>query len=128
MTSSAFETGTAPTPPDAAIGEKLAWDAFAARYFPGRRRHDMEALAAYGAYNHGRDWRNAGAQKSFREKLHQQRASRKPGATSQHFAPCALLFQELWDHLRSPFNLDYVRFREHLREVTSFESYSVPDA
>jgi hypothetical protein len=69
MTSSAFETGTAPTPPGAGIGETLAWDAFAARYFPERRRHDMEAIAAYGAYNHGRDWRNAGPQKKSPPRL-----------------------------------------------------------
>jgi hypothetical protein len=37
---------------------KLAWDAFAAQYFPERRRHDLEAVAAYGAYKQGRDWRN----------------------------------------------------------------------
>jgi hypothetical protein len=29
---------------------ELDWDAFCARYFPGRRRHDFEALTAYGAY------------------------------------------------------------------------------
>jgi cold shock protein len=38
---------------DASTGERpgdLDWDAFCARYFPGRRRHDFEALTAYGAY------------------------------------------------------------------------------
>jgi hypothetical protein len=28
----------------------LDWQSFSARYFPGRRRHDLEALTAYGAY------------------------------------------------------------------------------
>jgi hypothetical protein len=28
----------------------LDWQAFSAAYFPERRRHDLEALAAYGAY------------------------------------------------------------------------------
>jgi hypothetical protein len=28
----------------------LDWQAFSATYFPGRRRHDLEALIAYGAY------------------------------------------------------------------------------
>jgi hypothetical protein len=28
----------------------LDWQAFSARYFPGRPRHDLEALTAYGAY------------------------------------------------------------------------------
>jgi hypothetical protein len=28
----------------------LDWQAFSATYFPGRRRHDLEAITAYGAY------------------------------------------------------------------------------
>jgi hypothetical protein len=28
----------------------LDWQGFSARYFPGRRRHDLEALTAYRAY------------------------------------------------------------------------------
>jgi hypothetical protein len=28
----------------------LDWYAFSGRYFPGRHRHDLEALTAYGAY------------------------------------------------------------------------------
>ena len=28
----------------------LDWQTFSAAYFPGRRRHDLEGLAAYGAY------------------------------------------------------------------------------
>jgi hypothetical protein len=28
----------------------LEWEAFTARYFPSSRRHDLDALAAYGAY------------------------------------------------------------------------------
>lgn len=30
----------------------LDWPAFSAASFPGRRRHDLEALTAYGAYRH----------------------------------------------------------------------------
>jgi hypothetical protein len=30
--------------------EGLDWDGFSARYFPGARRHDMEATSAYDAY------------------------------------------------------------------------------
>jgi len=30
--------------------EGLEWTAFLARFFPGARRHDIAALAAYGAY------------------------------------------------------------------------------
>ena len=32
------------------IPEDLDWQAFFATYFPGRRRHDLEALTAYCAY------------------------------------------------------------------------------
>jgi hypothetical protein len=32
------------------VSKELAWREFSAAYFPGRRRHDMEALTAYGAY------------------------------------------------------------------------------
>jgi hypothetical protein len=28
----------------------LDWQSFSSAYFPGRRRHDLEALIAYGAY------------------------------------------------------------------------------
>ena len=33
----------------------LDWQAFSAAYFPGRRRHDLEALTAYSAYKRSRD-------------------------------------------------------------------------
>ena len=33
----------------------LDWLAFTAAYFPGRRRHDLEALTAYSAYRRSRD-------------------------------------------------------------------------
>ena len=29
---------------------EVEWDAFSSRYFPGRRRHDLEALKAYETY------------------------------------------------------------------------------
>jgi hypothetical protein len=32
----------------------LDWQAFSTAYFPGRRRHDLEALTAYGAYRRSR--------------------------------------------------------------------------
>lgn len=34
----------------AASVEALDWQGFSARYFPERRRHDLEVLAAYEAY------------------------------------------------------------------------------
>jgi hypothetical protein len=33
-----------------AVRELLDWQAFASAHFPGRRRHDLEALGAYGKY------------------------------------------------------------------------------
>ncbi|HEX4745819.1 MAG TPA: hypothetical protein VFU99_02955 [Gaiellaceae bacterium] len=33
-----------------AEGARLDWKDFAAAYFPGRRRHHLEAIVAYGAY------------------------------------------------------------------------------
>jgi hypothetical protein len=32
------------------VPDGLDWQRFRAAYFPGSRRHDLEALAAYGAY------------------------------------------------------------------------------
>ena len=34
----------------ATVQDGLDWQGFLAAYFPGRRRHDLEALTAYGAY------------------------------------------------------------------------------
>ncbi len=39
------------SPTDAPDG--LEWQGFATRYFPGRRRHDLDALTAYEAYRRG---------------------------------------------------------------------------
>jgi hypothetical protein len=50
----------------------LDWQAFSAAYFPGRRRHDLEALTAYGAYRHS----HSGAALSSNA-----RARSGPGAT-----------------------------------------------
>ena len=32
----------------------LEWQAFSAAHFPGRRRHDLQAIVAYGAYRRRR--------------------------------------------------------------------------
>lgn len=44
-------------------GQRLEWAEFLARFFPGRRRHDFAALAAYEAY---RDPVQASAQRQAR--------------------------------------------------------------
>ena len=48
----------------AEAGEALNWEAFSNRYFPGRKRHDMEALTAYATYTQGHEWRTAPARLS----------------------------------------------------------------
>jgi hypothetical protein len=35
---------------DATVERDLDWQSFRSRYYPGRRRHDFEALTAYGVY------------------------------------------------------------------------------
>jgi hypothetical protein len=37
-----------------AVPDGLDWVAFSRRYFPGRRRHDLEAISAYHEYQDGR--------------------------------------------------------------------------
>ena len=37
------------------IPDGLDWGSFSAAYFPGRRRHDLEALIAYAAYRSARE-------------------------------------------------------------------------
>jgi len=38
----------------ATVQHTLDWQGFLNLYFPGRRRHDLEAVAAYGAYRSSR--------------------------------------------------------------------------
>jgi hypothetical protein len=45
----------------AEVAKVLDWDAFSTRYFPGRRRHDLEVLSSYAAYKKGREWRHSPA-------------------------------------------------------------------
>lgn len=58
---SAGAVSTAPPLRAEEAAEALDWEAFSKRYFPGRRRHDMEALTAYATYTQGREWRTAPA-------------------------------------------------------------------
>jgi hypothetical protein len=43
------------------VANVLDWDAFSTRYFPWRRRHDLEVLSSYAAYKDGREWRRSPA-------------------------------------------------------------------
>ena len=61
---SAGAVPTAPLLRAEEAGEALDWEAFSKRYFPGRRRHDMEALTAYAACKQGREWRTSPARLS----------------------------------------------------------------
>ena len=55
---------TAPPLRAAEAAEALDWEAFSNRYFPGRRRHDMEVLTAYATYTQGHEWRTTPARLS----------------------------------------------------------------
>ena len=60
--------GVVPTTPPlraAEAAEALDWEAFSNRYFPGRSRHDMEALTAHATYKQGREWRTTPARLSL---------------------------------------------------------------
>jgi hypothetical protein len=61
---SAAAVSTAPPLRAAEAAEALDSEAFSNRYFPGRRRHDMEALTAYATYKQGREWRTTPARLS----------------------------------------------------------------
>jgi hypothetical protein len=61
---SAAAVSTAPPLRAAEAAEALDWEAFSNRYFPGRRRHDMEAPTAYATYTQGREWRTTPARLS----------------------------------------------------------------
>jgi hypothetical protein len=41
--------------------ERLDWSAFLARFYPNRRRHDLEALAAYQSYRNALEQASAAA-------------------------------------------------------------------
>ena len=48
------ESAVSAVPSSADAPDGLDWQAFSVTYFPGRRRHDLEALTAYGAYRRSR--------------------------------------------------------------------------
>jgi hypothetical protein len=50
----------------------LGWAAFCARFFPDRRRHDLEALTAYANYKHALD--RTAPQRSKRAAARQRRS------------------------------------------------------
>ena len=64
--------GVVPTAPPlrAEAAEALDWQAFSNRYFPGRRRHDMDALTAYATYKQGREWRRSPARLTLVPTVH----------------------------------------------------------
>jgi hypothetical protein len=47
-------------PDEVGLG-RLDWSAFVARFFPDRRRHDFEALAAYASYRNALEQASAAA-------------------------------------------------------------------
>ena len=61
---SSAAVSTVPSLRGAEAAEALDWGAFSNRYFPGRRRHDMEALTGYATYKRGCEWRTTPARLS----------------------------------------------------------------
>ena len=55
MASALTSAPTAPAGPNDGARKTLDWEAFSARNFPGRPRHDLEAIAAYAAYRRLQD-------------------------------------------------------------------------
>jgi hypothetical protein len=53
--------GDSPVVLAAGVAKELDWDDFSARYFPGRRRHDLEVLSAYAAHKNKSEWRSSPA-------------------------------------------------------------------
>ena len=49
------EGGRYSTKIETVVPAELGWYAFCGRYFPGRRRHDLDALKAYEAYRSAAD-------------------------------------------------------------------------
>jgi hypothetical protein len=49
------ESDETSTDRSATVGPVLDWEGFLSRYFPERRRHDLEAITAYAAYRSSRD-------------------------------------------------------------------------
>jgi hypothetical protein len=60
----ASAVSTAPPLRAEEAAEALDWEAFSNRYFPGRRRHNMEAVTAYVTCRRGREWRTTPARLS----------------------------------------------------------------
>jgi len=61
------------------VGDGLDWESFSSHYFPGRGRHDLEAISAYDAYKHGRQWRTGSRPKPRRRSTRLE--ARRDGGT-----------------------------------------------
>jgi hypothetical protein len=94
---------SAPEVPAAEVGEKLDWDAFSARYFPERRRHDLDAVAAYGAYRHGHDSQSSGRQTAPRKLPLVPNGSAPPAIDAESEGPAlerllvAVAAEQVWE-------------------------------
>jgi hypothetical protein len=103
MTHLLSTAASAPEVPAAGVGEKLDWDAFSARNFPGGRRHDLDAVAAYGTYRQGRDWRSSGRQTTRPKLTLVPNESPPAGIEAQSDAPAlerllvAVAAEQVWE-------------------------------
>jgi hypothetical protein len=72
------ESAVYAVPSSADARDGLDWQTFSAAYFPGRRRHDLEALTAYGAYRRSRTLDERPSRQATRMK---EAESREAGST-----------------------------------------------
>jgi hypothetical protein len=87
-----------PVPLASGVAQELDWDAFSARYFPGRRRHDLEVLSAYAAYKDGREWRTSPARLTLvpNESVRPQIEAQSDGAAEERLL-VALSAVQVWE-------------------------------
>jgi hypothetical protein len=67
--------------------ETLDWSAFLARFFPNRRRHDFEALAAYESYRHALEQATASAGPKYARQRAAEASERVGAALSPPASP-----------------------------------------
>ena len=80
------------------VADVLDWDAFSTRYFPWRRRHDLEVLTSYAAYKNGSEWRQSPARLTLvpNESAHQQIDANTDGAAAERLL-VAMSAVQVWE-------------------------------
>ena len=83
--SGSLSAGSTPVLRADGVANVLDWDAFSTRYFPWRRRHDLEVLSSYAAYKNGSEWRQSPARLTLvpNESAHPQLDANTDGAAAE---------------------------------------------